>query len=119
MTSAAPIVYTRLLLSHLKDSAIERFRARYADPSITREDVFHYLYALLHHPAYRERFAANLKRELPRIPFAPDFRVLAEAGKELARLHVDYESLQVWPLKAIENDGLSAGPLAVLTAATE
>ena len=93
-------------LSHLKDSAVEQFRARYADPSITREDVFHYLYALLHHPAYRERFAANLKRELPRIPFAPDFRAFAEAGRELARLHVDYESLLAWPLKAIENDSL-------------
>jgi len=95
-----------LPLSHLKDSAVEQFRARYADPSITREDVFHYLYALLHHPAYRERFAANLKRELPRIPFAPDFRVFAEAGRELARLHVDYESIQAWPLKATENDSL-------------
>src|SRR5512143_3469865 len=61
-------------LSHLKDSAVEQFRARCADPSITREDVFHYIYALQHHSAYRERFAANLKRELPRIPFAPDFR---------------------------------------------
>jgi predicted helicase len=93
-------------LSHLKDSAVEQFRAHYADPSITREDVFHYLYALLHHPAYRERFAANLKRELPRIPFAPDFRAFAEAGRELARLHVDYESLKPWPLTTVENDSL-------------
>ena len=79
-------------------------------PSITREDVFRYLYALLHYPAYRERFAANLKRELPRIPFAPDFHAFAEAGRELARLHVDYESLQVWPLKAIEDDSPSPTP---------
>jgi predicted helicase len=93
-------------LSHLKDSAVEQFRAHYADPSITREDVFHYLYALLHHPAYRERFAASLKRELPRIPLAPDFRAFAAAGRELARLHMDYESLQPWPLKATENDSL-------------
>jgi predicted helicase len=93
-------------LSHLKDSAVEQFRVRYADPSITREDVFHYIYALLHHPEYRERFAANLKRELPRIPFAPDFRAFAQAGRELARLHVDYESLPAWPLQAVENDSL-------------
>ena len=59
-------------LSHLKDSAVAQFRTRYSDDSITREDVFHYIYALLHHPAYRERYAASLKRELPRIPFAPD-----------------------------------------------
>ena len=45
-----------------------------------------------------------MKRELPRIPFAPDFRAFAEAGRELARLHVDYESLPAWPLKATENE---------------
>jgi predicted helicase len=59
-----------------------------------------------HHPEYRERFAANLKRELPRIPFAPDFRAFSEAGRELARLHVDYESLDPWPLQRLENPGL-------------
>jgi len=52
-------------LSHLKDSAVAQFRERYSDDSITKEDIFHYIYALLHHPGYRERYAANLKRELP------------------------------------------------------
>ena len=90
-------------LSHLKDSAVARFRQRYCEDSITKEDVFHYLYALLHHPEYRERYAANLKRELPRIPFAPDFAAFATAGKELSRLHVEYESLDPWPLEAVES----------------
>jgi predicted helicase len=90
-------------LSHLKDSAVTQFRQHYSDPSITKEAVFHYIYALLHHPEYRERFAANLKRELPRIPFAPDFTAFATAGKELARLHVEYESLKPWPLEFIES----------------
>jgi predicted helicase len=90
-------------LSHLKDSAVDQFRQHYSLDCITKEDVFHYIYALLHHPAYRERYAANLKRELPRIPFAPNFGAFAEAGKELARLHVDYESLEPWPLKFVEN----------------
>jgi predicted helicase len=93
-------------LSHLKDSAVVQFRQQYSDDSITKEDVFHYLYALLHHPGYRERYAANLKRELPRIPFAPDFAAFATAGKELARLHVEYESLKPWPLKEIETEGV-------------
>jgi len=62
---------------------------------------FHYLYALRHHPEYRERYAANLKRELPRIPFAPDFAAFATPGRELARLHVHYESLDPWPLEEI------------------
>jgi predicted helicase len=93
-------------LSHLKDSAVAQFRQHYSDPSISKEAVFHYLYALLHHPGYRERYASNLKRELPRIPFAPDFAAFASAGKELARLHVEYESLDPWRLKEIETAGV-------------
>jgi predicted helicase len=89
-------------LSHLKDAALTQFRQHYADAAIAKEDIFHYIYALLHHPEYRERYAANLKRELPRIPFAPDFHAFAAAGKELARLHVGYESLDPWPLERIE-----------------
>src|SRR5712691_9858236 len=85
-------------LSHLRDAAVKQFRLHYSNDSIAKEDVFHYLYALLHHPEYRERYAANLKRELPRIPFAPDFAAFATAGRELARLHVRYESLDPWPL---------------------
>ncbi len=90
-------------LSHLKDPAVAQFRQHYSQDSISKEDVFHYIYALLHHPQYRERYAANLKRELPRIPFASDFAAFAVAGKELARLHVEYESLKPWPLEFIEN----------------
>ena len=91
-------------LSHLKDTAVSQLRQHYSDDSITKEDVFHYLYALLHHPGYRERYAANLKRELPRIPFAPDFKAFAKAGRELARLHVEYESLKPWALEEILNE---------------
>jgi len=90
-------------LSHLKDSAVEQFCQHYSSGCITKEDVFHYLYALLHHPEYRERYAANLKHELPRIPFAPAFADFAAAGKELAHLHVEYESLAPWPLEFVEN----------------
>jgi predicted helicase len=93
-------------LSHLKDSAVAQFRQHYADASLTREQVFHYLYALLHHPDYRERYAASLKRELPRIPFAPDFTAFANAGRDLARLRVEYESLPAWPLPEIETKGV-------------
>jgi predicted helicase len=58
---------------------------------------------VLHHPGYRERYAASLKRELPRIPFAPNFNAFAIAGVELARLHVDYESLEFYPLQFVED----------------
>jgi len=49
--------------------SLEQFRAHYSDPSITKWDILHYIYAVLHHPEYRQRYAANLRRELPRIPF--------------------------------------------------
>ena len=60
---------------------------------------------MLHHPGYREKFADNLKRELPRIPFAPDFRAFAKAGEKLAALHLDYETLEPWKLTWIETPG--------------
>ncbi|MEE8307469.1 MAG: type ISP restriction/modification enzyme, partial [Gammaproteobacteria bacterium] len=80
------------------------FRQHYADDTISKWDIFHYIYGLLHHPAYRETYAANLKRELPRIPFAPDFRPFAQAGARLAELHVHYESQPEHPLQWIESD---------------
>jgi len=73
---------------------------------ITKWDIFYYIYGLLHHPGYRTKFADNLKRELPRIPFAPDFWAFANAGRELARLHLDYEKLEPYPLKFIETEGV-------------
>src|SRR5205814_291133 len=63
-------------------------------PEITKWDIFYYVYGVLHHPGYRTKFADNLKRELPRIPFAPDFWAFSTAGEELARLHLDYETLE-------------------------
>ena len=84
--------------------ALAQFRQHYADEAITKWDILHYVYGLLHQPAYRETYAANLKRELPRIPFAPDFRGFAKAGARLAKLHVHYEDQPEYPLKWIEND---------------
>ena len=72
-------------------STLIRFQTYYGDDKITKWDIFHYVYALLHHSGYRQRFAANLKRELPRIPLAPEFRTFAKAGKQLAELHLGYE----------------------------
>ncbi len=61
---------------NITDWALDRFRTHYYDNAITKWDIFHYVYGLLHHPVYRERYQANLKRELPRIPFAPEFQPL-------------------------------------------
>lgn len=83
--------------------ALNEFRSHYNNNSITKGGIFYYVYALLHHPTYWTRYAANLKRELPRIPFAPNFHAFAQAGKRLAALHVDYEKQPEYPLEMIEN----------------
>lgn len=90
---------------NITDWALEQFRTNYNDKSITKWDIFHYVYAVLHHPLYRERYAANLKRELPRIPFAPDFRAFADIGKRLAEIHVNYEEQPEYALERIEKPG--------------
>jgi len=88
---------------NITDWALAEFRSHYKNKSLTKWDIFHYVYALLHHPTYRRRYAANLKRELPRVPFAPDFQAFAQAGKRLAALHLDYEKQPEYPLEMIEN----------------
>ena len=87
---------------NITDWALDSFRAHYRDDTITKWDIFHYVYGLLHHPAYRERYQANLKRELPRIPFTPDFRAFASAGARLAHIHVHYEDQPQYPLAQLE-----------------
>lgn len=91
---------------NITDWALEQFRNHYQDPTITKWDIFHYTYSLLHHPDYRKRYAANLKRELPRVPFAPKFHPFATAGKRLAEIHINYEKQPEYPLKHIENKDL-------------
>jgi predicted helicase len=91
---------------NITDWALEQFRSEYKDRLVTKWDIFNYVYAVLHHPLYRERYAGNLKRELPRIPFAPDFRAFADLGKRLAEIHVNYEQQPEYPLERIENPGV-------------
>ena len=93
-------------LENITDWALMQFRQHYGDDGIGKWDIFHYVYGLLHHPGYRTKFADNLKRELPRLPFAPDFRAFASAGAELSRLHLDYEKLEPYPLTWLETPGV-------------
>ena len=91
---------------NITDWSLTQFQDHYHNPSITKWDIFYYVYGLLHHPGYREKFADNLKRELPRIPFAPDFPAFTSAGKQLARLHLDYETLEPYALHWLESDAV-------------
>ena len=87
---------------NITDWALAQFRSHYGDDTIDKWDIFHYVYGLLHHPAYRQRYQANLKRDLPRLPFAPDFRAFASAGARLAEIHVGYEAMPAYPLTPVE-----------------
>ncbi|GAA5528217.1 type ISP restriction/modification enzyme [Herpetosiphon gulosus] len=90
---------------NISDWALEHFRSQLDEPSIEKWDIFYYVYGLLHAPRYRERYAANLRRELPRIPIVAlaDFQALAQAGRELAELHINYESQPEYNLQWLEN----------------
>ena len=87
---------------NITDWALAQYRAHYQDDTITKWDIFHYVYALLHHPDYRERYEANLKRDLPRLPYTPDFWGFAKAGQRLGEIHVGYEDAEEYPLDFVE-----------------
>ena len=92
---------------NITDWALAEFRTHYKDNTISKWDIFHYTYGLLHHPEYRERYQENLKRDLPHIPFAEDFWGFANAGARLADLHVNYESQPEYDkLNPIETPGM-------------
>ncbi|MEV4186374.1 type ISP restriction/modification enzyme [Streptosporangium canum] len=86
-------------VDNIIDAALLAYRTTYADSAITKDDIFYYTYGLLHSTDYRERYAADLKKALPRIPKVRDFHGFAEAGRKLADLHIRYE--QVEPYKGI------------------
>lgn len=69
---------------------------------ITKQAIFHYCYAVLHDPLYREKYAQNLKREFPRIPFNADFWRWADWGAQLMALHIDYETVEPFALTRVD-----------------
>jgi predicted helicase len=87
---------------NITDWALKQFQSHYLDKAITRLDIFHYVYAVLHDPAYREKYRLNLKREFPRIPFCDDFRKWAAWGGRLMELHLGYEQADPFLLKRID-----------------
>jgi predicted helicase len=89
---------------NITDWALEQYQNKYGK-EITKWDVFHSIYGLLHSPEYRSKYAANLKRELPRIPLVTPaaFKGFLEAGRALAKLHVEYETAPEYKLKHLEN----------------
>ncbi len=91
---------------NITDWALAQYRAHYRDDTIEKWDIFHYTYALLHHPDYRERYQVNLKRDLPRLPYTPDFWAFAKAGQRLGEIHLGYEDAEEYPLDFVETPGV-------------
>jgi predicted helicase len=92
----------------ITDVGLAHFHAAYPTESITKEDVFYYVYGLLHSPDYRERYADNLSKELPRIPrvkTAIDFRAFSKAGRDLAELHLNYETVSMYAAAKVNTEG--------------
>src|SRR5579864_3144781 len=91
---------------NITDWALKQFQAQYGD-EVTKWDIFYYVYAMLHHPRYRQRYAENLKRDLPHIPLLHSkvaFQICVRIGRRLMDLHLNYEEAKEYPLKWIENE---------------
>lgn len=77
---------------------------------VNKADIFYYVYGILHSPEYRSRFEANLQKELPRIPLSRNFKEFAAAGRALAKLHLDYETIDPWPVREVGSSAIP-GPV--------
>ncbi|WP_062076565.1 DEAD/DEAH box helicase [Demequina globuliformis] len=86
-------------LDNITDATLKQYRSWYGG-DVTKDDIFAYLYGFLHSPDFRSRFAADLKRSLPRIPRigAEQFPMFRDAGKVLLDLHIGYENVDPYPV---------------------
>lgn len=91
---------------NITDWALKQFQEKYGS-QVTKWDIFHYVYGMLHHPQYRERYAENLKRDLPHIPLLKRqeaFEACVRIGKQLMDWHLNYEQAKEYPLEWLEKD---------------
>jgi predicted helicase len=85
-------------VDNVTDEILIDYRTTYGD-SVSKDDIFFYVYGILHSPQYRTQFAADLKKMLPRIPKVRDFHSFAEVGRKLSELHVNYDAVEPYPLQ--------------------
>jgi predicted helicase len=88
-------------IDNITDWALRNFQTAYGK-AVTKDDIFHYCYAVLHDPVYRETYEINLRREFPRIPFYPDFKQWVAWGERLMTLHINYDDVEPWPLERLD-----------------
>ena len=94
-----------LVKDGITDYGLKHFQDAYSNTAIAKEDIFYYVYGLLHSKDYSTRFANNLSKALPRIPAVTqevDFWAFVEAGRKLGDLHVDYETAELYPVTFAE-----------------
>ena len=89
-------------IENIADWGLTQFQTHYQDKTITKENIFHYVYAVLHNPTYRQKYEQNLKRDFPRIPFYDDFFQWVEWGQKLMDLHINYETVEPYSLKRLD-----------------
>jgi predicted helicase len=106
-------------IDNITDWALTQFQTHYQDPTITKDHIFHYTYAVLHHPAYRTKYEINLKREFPRLPFYANFHQWATWGKSLMDLHLNYETIEPYDLKRVDKSTGKTKPVQTSLLPTE
>ena len=94
-------------VSNITEWGLRQFRKHYGDDGISAEDIFAYTYAMLHDPAYLQKYEVDLRREFPRVYFQEDFVWWAQQGRELLDLHLGFETAEPWPLERQDNDGVT------------
>ncbi|MEB3342239.1 type ISP restriction/modification enzyme [Okeania sp.] len=87
---------------NITDWSLQKFQTHYNNKRIKKLDIFHYTYAVLHYPTYRQKYEQNLKREFPRLPFYENFQQWVKMGKKLINLHINYETIKPFPLTRID-----------------
>lgn len=97
----------------IRDETLDFVRGLYKDEKISKEDIFYYIYGLLNHKVYKDKYKDNLSKMLPRIPFVRDFRQISNLGRDLSTLHLSYENYSQKTVAFImpRNKINEAGPL--------
>ncbi|MBO1054562.1 MAG: DNA methyltransferase, partial [Dolichospermum sp. DET73] len=89
-------------IDNITDWGLKQIQTHYQDETITKIDIFHYTYAVLHNPAYRSKYELNLKREFPRLPYYENFQKWVNWGKQLMELHINYETVTPYNLTRLD-----------------
>ena len=90
-------------IDNITDWGLTQFQTHYNDKDIKKIDIFHYTYAVLHNPIYQQKYEQNLKRDFPRIPFYDNFPQWVTWGKQLMELHINYETINPYPLTRVNS----------------